>query len=148
MPTNLDIVYSFLETVGITKDGRAVNRDAIDFAKAKSFLGPDFVIVNPLFHPRHGLIERVGNSVDGALSGPEGWVEDIRATASYFSFSVSRFALHDAGDVIFLRAVISISGARTGRTVATPFTEIFFVSDGLIHRIEPYFNLNALRGII
>ena len=148
MLVNLDIVYKFLETVGITQENRTVNRDGIDFAKATRLLSPDFIILNPLFHPRHGLIERVGNSADGALSGPAGWVEDIKATAPYFSFSVSDFALHDASDVTILRATIRIRGVRTGRTVETPFTELFFVKDGLIRRIEPYFNLNALHGII
>ena len=148
MSENLSLVLEFLKLVGEAEENRVVSEHNIDFTKLKKLLSDDFVIVNPLFHPAHGIVKGVTDTSDGSLHGPDGMEKDIKATASHFKFSVKDFTHYDAGDVILFRGTISILGARSGKSVETKFAELFFVEDGLIRRIEPYLNVNALREVL
>ena len=148
MSENLSIVRKFLDLVGETEANRIVDHNKIDFSTLKSLLTSDFVIRNPIFHPDHGIIKDVGESSDGSLIGPDAMEEDIKATASYFSFSVKDSKYYDAGDVIIFQGTINVRGLKTGELVETPFAELFYIRDGLIYLIEPYLNTNAVRQVI
>lgn len=148
MSENLQLVLKFLTLVGEAEEDHVVSGDSINFMELKKLLSADFVIVNPLFHPKHGIIGGVGDPVDGSLHGPDGMEEDIRATSSHFKFSVKNVTHHDAGNVVLFRGTISIQGTRTQKSDETTFAELFFVENGLITRIEPYLNANALRGVL
>lgn len=146
--TGLETVSEFLELVGELTEHNVVESAKIDWSALDAVLFPDFAIVNPLFHPTQGIFPNVGDEADGALSGVAGMRADIEATASHFHFSVSGPQLRDAGDVVLFFGTIHVTGYRSGRSMSSPFAELFYVSGGRITRIEPYINVNAFRLVI
>ena len=144
---NVEIVQSFLGVLGELDPSHIMEQGDVDQSALDALLHPDFEIANPLFHPVSGVISGVGDD-QGVLRGKSAMMIDVVETSSRWEIKVKDTTFHDVGDFVLFMGNVEVAGRTSGRAVCTPFTELIWVRDSKVLRVEPFINTAAFAAAL
>lgn len=83
--------------------------------------------------------ESGGFSHSGAYFGPNGFLDLVTKMLADFAPVVTDTTLHDAGEFVVGRMNVTFTSQETGRSIAMPVVEMYWVKDGKISHIDIYY---------
>jgi ketosteroid isomerase-like protein len=140
-------VRRLLAIVGEMDADHVLDDEDMDKSALAALLHPDFELVMPFYNPEDPIIAGIADA-DGILRGNDAIARNLHEVTNRWAIKVSNPRTFDAGEVVLIRGEQNATGKETGRKSFSRFSEIFWVEDGRVRRIEAYMDTLAFKSLL